>query len=1038
MDRRKTGISPITNSSSNVIKGLQLFIADLRTTQQSEEQDKRIQSELVKIQQHFETISRKPGSNDKLGGYQRKKYIAKMAYIYITSHTTKLNSLTFGLDQIVELLRSDAFSEKFLAYMTLELFYVHPSIVSKIGEEVALQVINDLACNNDDHVALALNFVGVVGKLDDQLAHNEDVVNEVFQILRSPTSSHHLKKKAALAFLMLLKSNIHILTDDHQRKQAWIQRILSLLDDTHDYRLMLPVLPLVEYIAAHVDPSYCIRLLPQLTQILHNCIVVGTSSEGHFPAEFKFANVPNPWIIVRTVSLLSVLIVSPVEATTTSSHLMHSSNIDPETLGKLRMCVTKAIELGTKQLNEPMERIVLNSVLFSLINFASKLEPSQDAVSKSVTALCSLLTSAEINIRYLTLDSLVKLCSLSGKPAIDTVRLHNLDMIFELLILERDSSIVRKVVDLLYTFTDAGNVEMIVEKLFDYISGSKHPVEPNIKSDIAVKIAILTEKYATDTNWFVLVSLKLLSMTTLATLNDDEIWQRLCQIVVNNQQLQKLTCEQLLGYLYDARSSEALIKTGAFLIGEYAHLVLDKFSVADLFNLFAEKYFVISNMTRAMILSTMLKLYRLEPRIDTVVIKFFQLELNSLDIELQTRSFEYLNLVQLSKLNGNVQLLDAILTPMPPFNTRSNPLLKRLGSLPSSSASAAGIDLIGASEYDTDSSPNTPVASQPGTKQAPPPPLSRSVKPRRTGSRSALTSSSTANGGTSSPTIERDLGAEYYHQQKLSPNWMDGFVRMLSHKKGIFYTSPLLRVLFSISQPSVDQPSQIRFKLTFVNHTEWDIYGISTEIIAAKTQDNPEYILQNILPPTSTTIAPHKRAEQSFDVFIRKPFAVDKSPLLNIFFSCGASANTLTLKAAVGVTSTLMASEQNVPPLTLAQFVQRWRALGESLGKECEYNVEAISLTRRKPGSVFETGSTISAVTQTISRMGFGVADQTSVPNTIFAAGVIHTKTDGSFANLLKVRYTEENSQLNIACKTTAHGPLSQYVVECMKYALTN
>lgn len=1036
MDRRKTGINPVPTTGSNTIKGLQLFIADLRTTQQSEEQERRIQSELIKIQQHFETISRKPGSNDKLTGYQRKKYIAKLAYIYITSHTTKLNSLMFGLDQTIELLRSSVFSEKFLAYMTLQLLYVHPSVVSKVGDDAAYQVVIDLAGSNDDHVALALNFVGVVGKLDDQLAHNEDVVNQVFQILRSPTSSHYLKKKAALAFLMLLKSNIHILVDDHQTKQSWIQRILSLLDDTRDYRLMLPVLPLVEYIAKYVDPSSCIRLLPQLTQILYNCLVIGTSPDGNLPAEFKFANVPNPWIIIRIVSLLSVLIVSPVEATTTSSQLMHSSNIDPETLGKLRICVTKAIELGTKQLNDPMERIVLNSILFSLINFASKLEPSPDAISNSGTALCSLLSSGEINVRYLTLDSLVKLCSLSGKPAIDTVRFHNLDTIFRLLSTERDSSIIRKVVDLLYTFTDAGNVKIIVEKLFNYISGAKHPVEPSLKSDIAVKISILTEKYATDTNWFVLVSLKLLSLTTSATLNDDEIWQRLCQIVVNNQQLQKLTCEQLLGYLFDPRSSEALIKTGAFLIGEYANLVLDNFSMGDLFNLFAEKYFVVSNMTRAMILTTMLKFYRIEQRIETVVIKFFQLELNSLDIELQTRSFEYLNLVQFSKISGNVVLLDAILTAMPPFNTKSNPLLKRLGSLPPSSGSATAVDLIGASDYDTDSNSNTPVTPI-SSSRAPLPPLPRTAKPARTGSRSALTSSSTAHGASIS-TVERDLGTEHYLQQKLSPNWEEGFVRMLSHKKGILYTSPLLRVLYSISQPFSEQPFQLRFKLTFVNHTEWDIHGISTEIIAARTQDNPEYIIQNILPPANTTISSHKRTEQTFDVVIRKPFPVDRSPLVNIFFSCGATTNSLTVKAAVGVTSTLLTSTQNAPSLTVTQFVQNWKALGETFGKESEYSMEGVNLTRRKPGGIFETGTNLSTIAQTMVRMGFGLVEQTSVPNTIFAASVVHTKTEGNFDYLLKIKYTEETSQLSATCKTTAPGPLSQYVVECMKYALTN
>ena len=161
-----------------------------------------------------------------------------------------------------------------------------------------------------------------------------------------------------------------------------------------------------------------------------------------------------------------------------------------------------------------------------------------------MTALCSLLTSKEINIRYLTLDSLVKLCSSSGKPAIDAVRYKNLDMIFHLLNTERDSSIVRKVVDLLYTFTDVENVKIIVDGLLQYILSPKNLAEPQIKSDIAVKIAILTEKYATDINWFVIISLQLLSLTSNTTINDDEIWQRLCQIVVNNPSIHRITCER--------------------------------------------------------------------------------------------------------------------------------------------------------------------------------------------------------------------------------------------------------------------------------------------------------------------------------------------------------------------------------------------------------------------------------------------------------------------------------------------------------------
>ncbi|QLL32836.1 hypothetical protein HG536_0D03580 [Torulaspora globosa] len=1014
MERRRTVLNSSTASNGNSIKGLQAFIADLRSSQHSQEHEKRIQSEIIKIKQNFESTSRKVGGgHDKVGGYQRKKYVAKLAYIYITSNTKKLNDILFGLDQMVELVQSNVYSEKFMAYMVLELLYEHPVVVSRVREKVTHFVMRDLASNDDNFVALALNFIGIVGKLDERLAFNDEVSLQVFQILRSPTSSQNLKKKSALAFLTLLKVNEGILTDDQQRMQSWIQRILSLLDDTNNYRMMLAVLPLVEFITRNINPTCCIRLLPQLSQILYNCVVLGTKErDSGFPEEFKFANVPNPWLIIRIVSLLNILLVSPTEARDSSSQFLHTSNIDHETLGRLRVCVTRAIELGTRQCNDSMERLVLNTVLFSLINFASKLDPSDEAISNSVTALCSLLSSADINTRYLTLDSLVKLCSLSGKPAVDTVRYKNLDLIFHLLNHEGDSSIVRKVVDLLYTFTDADNVQTIVDELFNFISSPRRSIDPLIKSEIAVKIAILTEKYASDTNWFIMVSLKLLSLASTASLNDDEIWQRLCQIVVNNPQLQKLTCEQLIDYLYKNNASESIVKAGAFLLGEYTDLIAVNFPTEDLFNLFTDKYFAVSNVTKAMILTTIVKLYRFNPKIESVVIKFFQLELNSLDIELQTRSYEYLSLVQLSKINGNTKLLDALFSPMPPFNTKTNPLLKRLGNLPLSVGTATLVDTMDASAYET--------AGQGGSADSmkPPPPPSRQ---------------------TTSTEISGYIKNESDHYAaQMSSNWEEGFARMLSHKRGILYSSSMLKVLFLISTPDSRQPAQIKITLTFINQAEHEIMGFSTEIIPARVGDNPEYVLQNVQAPSVLRIEPHKRSEQSFEVLIRKPFSIDNSPIVKLYFSCGSLSSSVVLKAAIGLTATLSSDPNNTTSsaMTLAQFLSRWRTLREALGSNGEHTITNVELKRMTVSSA-NTMNAIGFATQTLKRMGFQLIDQPSYGNILFAAGIVHTKSDGNFGSLLKLKVDENTNGIDMTCKTTVPGPLAKYILECVQRAVT-
>lgn len=1039
VDRKKSFIGNPITTNTNVIKGLQIFISDLKTTQHSQDHERRINSELVKIKQHFEPNaagSRNFNNNIKtvtLDGYQRKKYIAKLAYIYITTNTTKLNDILFGLDEMLNLLKSNRFSEKFMGYMILELLCQHEKVVNTIGERIYPRLLADLSSSNDNFTGLSLNFIGVVGSLSSNFAFNEEIVDKVFQILRSPTSPQYLKKKSTFAFLALLKNNLSILTDDIQRKQVWIQKIIGLLDDTDNYRVTLAALPLVEYIAKNIDPSYCFRIIPQLTDILYTCVVLGTSDSGiyRFPAEYKFAGIPNPWLITKIVSLLNVLIASPHEFLTANStpfqvasQCLHPSDLDPETLNKLRKCAIEAVSLGNRNSNDAMQRIVQNTILFSLIKFATKLDPSDEAIVNSVHALCQLLNSREINMRYLTLDSLIQLCSTNGKVAIDAIRHDNLDLIIQLMKTERDMSILRKIVDLLYTFADIDNVQLIVDHLLHFFLHSKHISDPQVRSNISVKIAILTEKYATDPSWYIDISLKILSLTINTSFNDDELWYRLCQIVVNNPQLRGITCHNLLNYLVEKQTSEYIVKTSAFLLGEYPSLVMDMISIENLFTVFAEKYFTVSNSTRAMILTTMIKLYKFAPQLSSNIIKFFQLEINSLDTELQTRSYEYLKIIQLSKISGDMTLLNILLEPMPPFNTKTNPLLKRLGNLQPDNSnitalnSSSTISLTDSSKDVENAEPsvsarinmkNPPLAPAPRTNAGVLTPISQNGTPETNG-----------------------LNTKYSHQI-LSTNWREGFVRMLLHKQGIFYSSPLMKIIYRITQL---EPFHLKISFTYVNQTEWDITGLSTEIIAAHVQNNPEYIIQNMEPLTSSHIPPHKRVEQNFQIIIRKPFGIEESPLATIYFKCGSSSNNVTLKLGVSVTSTIISQSTNsnqTSSVTLPQFITRWRTLGEALGKDAECQMEGILMKDTNKNQDSDPIATmLASLGMKLKRIGLDIIEQTNVANTLFVAGITHTKLEGNFGCLLKLQ-CQPDGRVNITCKTTVAGPLASYVVNSLQ-----
>lgn len=1077
IDKKNSFMENPIGSTKNTIKGLQLFIADLRTTQHSQDHEKRINYELVKIKKHFEPyanlsdpFSSSPSSTTatttttslKLDGYQRKKYVAKLAYIYITTNTSKLNELLFGLDQILNLIDSNHYSEKFMGYLILSLFFEHERIITLINHTRFLQrLLSDLSANKDDFTSLALNFIGTVGNLHSNLASNEEIVNSVFQIIRSPTSSQYLKKKSTLTFLSLLKNNLSILTDNFQRKQIWIQKIIALLDDTDNYRVTLTALPLVEYIASNIDPSYCFRIVPQLTDILYTCVVLGTKDSGiyRFPIEYKFANIPNPWLITKVVSLLSKLIAPLYQEIdpprNMNKQFLHPSDLDPETLNKLRKCVVDAISLGHKKNSDPIKRIVQNTVLFSLIKFAPKLDPSNEAIINSVNTLCLLLRSSEINTRYLTLDSLIQLCSDSGRVAVDTVSNENLDLIVHLMNNERDMSILRKTIDLLYILANVDNVKVIVAHYLNFISNVKQSSDPQLKSNVSVKIAVLIEKFATDPNWYIETSLKILSLTPDNSfhhdnihnhLNDNnELWYRLCQIVVNNPQLRKLTCHNLLGYLVKRHTSEYIVKTAAFLLGQYPSLIVKQISVDNLFSIFAEKYYTVFNMTKAMILTTMIQLYKFEPNlVGSKIIKFFQLELNSLDIELQTRAYEYLKIIQISKMSGNMTLINTLFETMPSFNTKSNPLLKRLGGLQQDNHSNnSDIEFskltisnkISSDDSSKDAENMGPFNSVPNNISMQQPPLVPLLRKSRTAenNRQPLPIQENNNNANAKGLNNR------YIQQMLTSNWKEGFTRMLRHKQGIFYSSPLIRILYRITYI---EPYQIKIGFTYINQTEWDITGLSTEFIAAHIENNPEYIFQNIEALASSNIKPHKRTEQNVQIVIRKPFNIEECPLMNVYFNCGSTSNHTTLKLGIAIISTINSETLNsntITSVTLSQFITRWRTLGTALGKKAECHAANILMVNTNETDERHNSieSMLTILQTRLKRIGMDIIEQTNVSNTLFVAGIVHTKTDGNFGCLMKLQ-CQQDYTVNITCKTTLAGPLATYVVDCLRWIILN
>jgi AP-2 complex subunit alpha len=130
------------------MRGLSTFISDVRKAQTKEEEDERINAELAKIRTKFKT-------NQKMKGYDRKKYICKILYIYMLGY-----DIDFGHMEAIELVTSSKYSEKATGYLAVSLLLDETNEILTL---VIQSIKKDLFAHDENIVCLALTTIANVG-----------------------------------------------------------------------------------------------------------------------------------------------------------------------------------------------------------------------------------------------------------------------------------------------------------------------------------------------------------------------------------------------------------------------------------------------------------------------------------------------------------------------------------------------------------------------------------------------------------------------------------------------------------------------------------------------------------------------------------------------------------------------------------------------------------------------------------------------------------------------------------------------------------
>uniref|UniRef100_A0A2K5QIL4 AP-2 complex subunit alpha n=1 Tax=Cebus imitator TaxID=2715852 RepID=A0A2K5QIL4_CEBIM len=725
-----TAIMPAV-SKGDGMRGLAVFISDIRNCKSKEAEIKRINKELANIRSKFK-------GDKALDGYSKKKYVCKLLFIFLLGH-----DIDFGHMEAVNLLSSNKYTEKQIGYLFISV------LVNSNSELIRLinnAIKNDLASRNPTFMCLALHCIANVGSREMGEAFAADIP----RILVAGDSMDSVKQSAALCLLRLYKAS-----PDLVPMGEWTARVVHLLNDQH-MGVVTAAVSLITCLCKKNPDDFktCISLaVSRLSRIV--------SSASTDLQDYTYYFVPAPWLSVKLLRLLQCY--PPPE--------------DAAVKGRLVECLETVLN---KAQEPPKSKKVQhsnakNAILFETISLIIHYDSEPNLLVRACNQLGQFLQHRETNLRYLALESMCTLAS--SEFSHEAVKTH-IDTVINALKTERDVSVRQRAADLLYAMCDRSNAKQIVSEMLRYLETADYA----IREEIVLKVAILAEKYAVDYSWYVDTILNLIRIA--GDYVSEEVWYRVLQIVTNRDDVQGYAAKTVFEALQAPACHENMVKVGGYILGEFGNLIAGdpRSSPPVQFSLLHSKFHLCSVATRALLLSTYIKFINLFPETKATIQGVLRAgsQLRNADVELQQRAVEYLTLSSVA----STDVLATVLEEMPPFPERESSILAKLKRKKGPGAASAlddgrrdpsSNDINGGVEP-TPSTVSTPSPSADllGLRAAPPP----AAPPASAGAGNLLV----------------DVFDGPAAQPSLGPTPEEAFLRFVCKNNGVLFENQLLQI----------------------------------------------------------------------------------------------------------------------------------------------------------------------------------------------------------------------------------------------------
>lgn len=487
---------------------------------------------------------------------------------------------------------------------------------------------SDLGHSNQYVVGLALCTLGNIASIE----MSRDLFSEIEKLVS--TANPYIRRKAALCAMRICRK-----VPDLQ--EHFLEKATALLQDRNHGVLLCGLTLVTSLCEADEEEGGEEGIVEKFRQFVPILVrtLKGLASSGYAP-EHDVMGITDPFLQVKILHLLRVLAMG-----------------DPQVSEQINDILAQVAT------NTDSSKNVGNSILYEAVRTILDIEADSGLRVLGVNILGKFLTNRDNNIRYVALNTLIKVVAIEP----NAVQRHR-NTILECL-RDPDISIRRRALDLSFTLINESNVRVLIRELLAFLEVADNEFKPTLTT----QIGIAADKYAPNKRWHVDTMLRVLALA--GNYVKEPIMSSVIRLIATTPDLQTYAVQKLYTNLKKDITQESLTQAGAWCIGEYGDALLrggqyeeeelvkevKEHEIVDLFSTILNSNFA-TQVTTEYIVTALVKLttrFSDQTQIERVK-RLLQFHQTSLDVEVQQRAVEYGNLFSYDQIRRGV------LEKMPP------------------------------------------------------------------------------------------------------------------------------------------------------------------------------------------------------------------------------------------------------------------------------------------------------------------------------------------------------------------------------------